>query len=62
MAEARYDTLEMYDGVWAVIDVMTGVAAEVNGVKQIGLGEEQADDLADLLNYLQAQKDSATVQ
>ncbi|MBA8851211.1 hypothetical protein FHW20_002146 [Ochrobactrum intermedium] len=62
MAEARYDTLEMYDGVWAVIDVWTGDAAEVNGIRQIGLGEEQADDLADLLNYLQAQREAATLQ
>ncbi|WP_244629992.1 hypothetical protein [Brucella intermedia] len=46
MAEARYDTLEMYDGIWAVIDVWTGDAAEVNGIKQIGLEWEQADDLA----------------
>ncbi|MBO1040430.1 hypothetical protein [Brucella pituitosa] len=62
MAEARYDIQDMYDGVWAVIDVNTGEAVEVNGVKQIGLEVVQADDLADLLNYIQAQKDSGSVQ
>lgn len=62
MTKARYDILEMFDGVWAVIDLETGQSAEVNGVKQVGLDWSQADDLADLLNYLQAERDAATLQ
>jgi len=62
MAKARYDILEMFDGVWAVIDVKTGQSAEVNGVKQVGLEWSQADDLADLLNHLQAERKAATLQ
>ena len=61
MAKARYDILEMFDGEWAVIDVKTRRAAEVNGVKQVGLEWGQADDLADLLNYLHAEREAATL-
>jgi len=61
MANARYDILEMFEGEWAVIDVATGKAAEVNGVKQVGLEWSQADDLADLLNHLQAEREAATL-
>ena len=42
--------IEKRDDGWAVIDVLTGVAAVENGVQLIGMPLEEADDLADLLS------------
>ena len=52
---ARYDIRTDPDG-WTVYDTATGLLAEVNGTAQIGLFLEDADDLADLLNRLHAEK------
>lgn len=52
MHKNRYDMRKEDDGSWTVFDIFTGWPADVNGVPQDGLEMEQADDLADLLNYL----------
>lgn len=39
---------------WRVIDVATGEVVRVNGVLQDGLDLDDADDLADALNYIEA--------
>jgi hypothetical protein len=39
---------------WMVFDTITGSPAAVNGVWQIDLSLEDADDLADALSYLHA--------
>jgi hypothetical protein len=48
---ARYDIKPHRDS-WMVIDTSTGSPASINGVWQVGLPLEDADDLADLLNHL----------
>jgi len=56
----RFDTKEDEEG-WTVFDIFTGNPTEVNGVSQVGLPAEDAEDLADLLNYqesLKASKDT----
>lgn len=59
-SEARYALRKEDDGpeigTWTVYDVFTGLPAEVNGVAQTGLDVEQADDLVDLLNYLDVKR------
>jgi len=52
---ARYDIKPEGDS-WTVYDTTTGLPAEVNDVVQVGLSLEDADDLADLLNRLQAEQ------
>ena len=52
---ARYDIQTGRNG-WTVYDTTTGLPAEVNGMLQIGLSMEDADDLADLLNRLHAEQ------
>lgn len=56
---ARYDIRSESDG-WAVYDTRAGSIAVINDVLQNGLPFEDADDLADLLNHLQSQQNSAT--
>lgn len=50
---ARYDCREA-DGAWEVFDVTTGMVAFWRGVPQWGMGMDDADDLSDLLNALDA--------
>jgi hypothetical protein len=52
---ARYDIKPEGDS-WTVYDTTTGLPAEVNDVVQVGLSLEDADDLADLLNRLDAEQ------
>jgi hypothetical protein len=52
---ARYDIQTDRNG-WTVYDTTTDMPAEVNGMLQIGLSMEDADDLADLLNRLHAEQ------
>jgi hypothetical protein len=52
---ARYDIKPEGDS-WTVYDTTTGLPAEVNDVIQVGLSLEDADDLADLLNRLDAEQ------
>jgi hypothetical protein len=58
---ARYDARRdsRSDG-WTVYDVETGHPAEVNGSLQVGLPLEDADDLADLLNGIDAKRAKAS--
>jgi hypothetical protein len=55
MATARYD-IRPHGNRWMVFDTMTGSPATVNGVWQVDLCLEDADDLADALSYLHAKK------
>ncbi len=52
---ARYHIRTGPNG-WTVYDTATRLPAEVNGIIQIGLSLEDADDLADLLNRLHAEQ------
>jgi hypothetical protein len=52
---ARYDIKPDGDS-WTVYDTTTGLPAEVNDVVQADLSLEDADDLADLLNRLDAEQ------
>jgi hypothetical protein len=45
---------------WVVLDSTTGFPAVVKGVPQIGLSVDDADDLTDLLNRLDAEAQLAT--
>lgn len=57
--EARY-RIEKTSLGWSVIDTRTEMPATVQGVPQEGLSLEDADDLADLLSHIEAQKDGST--
>jgi hypothetical protein len=48
------------DEAWGVFDTTTGLPALVKGVPQIGLPLDDADDLTDLLNRLDAEAQLAT--
>jgi hypothetical protein len=52
---ARYDIQTDRNG-WTVYDTTTGLPTDVNGMLQIGLSMEDADDLADLLNLIHAEQ------
>ena len=45
-----YDLRKEADGTWTVYDLVSKLPARVNGVEQVGLDMEVADDLVDLLN------------
>ncbi|MBS3652455.1 hypothetical protein KEU06_28110 [Pseudaminobacter sp. 19-2017] len=53
MAHQRYDLKQEHDGSWTVIDVATGLPAEVDGVELIGLDFDEADDLVNALTILE---------
>lgn len=53
---ARYDIEKRPDGYWAVVDVTTGATAWVNGILQDRKDFADADDLADLLNFIDSAK------
>jgi hypothetical protein len=55
----RYDIRAEFSG-WTVYDTVTHSPAMINHVPQTHLPLEDADDLADLLNYLQSQKSRTT--
>lgn len=50
-----YD-IEKRDDGWAVVSVDTGETALVNGVLQCSMSLDDADDLADLLNGIEADR------
>jgi hypothetical protein len=53
MARERYYSKRGSDG-WAVYDATTGRVAEVSGSPQTGLSADDADDLVDMLNRIEA--------
>jgi len=57
--KARYDIGNCITG-WYVVDTETGQPATVNDCPQIGLSFKDADDLADLLSGLEADRLSNT--
>ena len=52
----RYDIRSDHQSGWTVYDIWTNLPAKVNGVAQIGLEIQDADDLADLLNGLYSEE------
>ncbi|MBI2240286.1 MAG: hypothetical protein HYU59_05720 [Magnetospirillum gryphiswaldense] len=50
-----YDIEKREDG-WAVIDMRTGRVAVVNDIPQTGKDIQDADEMADILNYFEDQK------
>jgi hypothetical protein len=52
---ALYEIRSEFNG-WTVYDIRTGLPAMINDVAQTSLALEDADDLADLLNHLQAEQ------
>ena len=53
MARERYHSRKDADG-WSVYDATTGRVAEVSGSPQTGLSADDADDLVDMLNRIEA--------
>lgn len=51
----RYD-MRRDGGGWTVFDIWTGWPADIAGVKQVGLDIQDADDLVDLLNLMNARR------
>jgi len=49
MSEDRYHLSRREDGLWNVIDTLTGGPVDIGGVLLYGLTLEDADDLTDLL-------------
>jgi hypothetical protein len=54
-ATTPYDFREE-NGMWTVYNCQSGSAAVLNGVPQAGLGLNEADDLAALLNRVKSQQ------
>jgi hypothetical protein len=52
----RYSAKEDVNGSWSVIDADTEDVAEMLGVLLIGLGEELAHEMAELLNLEESRK------
>lgn len=52
----RYDMQEDDEG-WTVFDIWTGWPAVIKGAKQVGLEIQDADDLVDLLNYMNERRE-----
>lgn len=50
----RYDRQPDGSGTWAVIDLFTGIPAVFEGVSQAGLSLQEALDLTDFMNELDA--------
>lgn len=53
-----YDIEKRQDG-WAVVDAATREVAVVNGIPQTNKDIEDADDLVDLLNLMEAEAKTA---
>jgi hypothetical protein len=58
LMKARYEIGNIVDPIngWFVLDTKTGGPAAINDVLQVSLLFEDADDLADLLNHLEAKR------
>lgn len=50
MAQQRFDLRREPDGTWSVVDVFTGWPTD----PAVGLEFEEADELVDMLNFLEA--------
>lgn len=50
MVEKRYEVRQERNGLWAVIDEVTGLPAASDGRDLTGLDREDARDIADVLN------------
>ena len=62
MPDQPYDLRRESDDTWTVYDVLTDLPAVVNGVPQVGLEMEVADDLVDLLNEITDEDGRVTKQ
>lgn len=54
-AAGSYDFREE-NGMWTVYDCRSGYAAALNGVPQVGLGLNEADDVAAVLNRVETRR------
>ncbi len=52
----RYAPREEHPGMWTVYDVFTGQPAMVDDRIMVGMDIQDADEMADLLNLLDAQR------
>jgi len=50
LVASRYQAARQFDGSWSVIDTFTEAAAVVLRTSMVGLEEDTAQKLADLLN------------
>lgn len=50
MVERRYGVRQERNGVWTVIDEVTGLPAASDGRDLTGLAQDDARDIADVLN------------
>jgi hypothetical protein len=55
----RYKSRQAPTGTWTVNDARTGRPAEMGSRTIIGMNQQDAEELADLLNGLNAQKQEA---
>jgi hypothetical protein len=55
----RYKPFQEPTGTWTVIDARTGRPAEMGSRTIVGMNQRDAEELADLLNGLSAQKQEA---
>jgi hypothetical protein len=59
-AAGSYDFREENE-TWMVYDCRTGYAAALNGVRQVGLGLNEADDIAAVLNRVETQSAASAI-
>ena len=56
MTPIRYSVKDDGHGTWSVFDAVTDDVAQMLGALLVGLGEELARDMADLLNLEESRK------
>ena len=52
MQDAKYKASADDDGSWSVLDAESDIPAVLNGVPQVGLTEDQARDVSEILNAM----------
>jgi hypothetical protein len=59
-AAGSYDFREE-NGKWTVYNCQSGYAAVLNGIPQVGLGLNEADDIAAVLNRVETQRAASPI-
>ena len=52
MAQQLHDIRQEEDGTWTVFDIETQMPAVINGVPQVGLDAQDAEDIAEGLDKI----------
>ena len=52
----RFELFHDDDDTWAVLDKFTGWPAKINDKLQMGMEKEKANNVVDVLNFLDARK------